>query len=180
MPGLRTHLPAGGEGVARSAPSNGASAKTPLRISNNVRQKSQQHTQTAVPNSDQNQETKPSVQAGTPTAPFLAVRERRLRRIINRLQSQLPRSVRELANEVHLSPSHLQRLFKQETGTHLSDVLLERKLCVAEHLLSTTEMEIKEVAYAVGYGHHSSFVRAFERRFGQSPKRYRQEHDGES
>jgi AraC family transcriptional regulator len=64
-------------------------------------------------------------------------------------------------------------LFKQETGVHISDLLVESRLRNAAHLLSTTEMEVKEIAYLAGYQHHSSFVRAFQRRFHQSPKQYR-------
>jgi AraC-like DNA-binding protein len=103
------------------------------------------------------------------------VHERRLRRAMEMIELQLPHSVRELARELHLSPTHLQRLFKQETGVQIGRLLTERRLHKAAELLSTTEMEIKEIAYCVGYGHHSSFVRAFQRRFRQSPKQYRQE-----
>jgi AraC-like DNA-binding protein len=102
------------------------------------------------------------------------VREKRLRLVLQRLETQLPHSVRELAEQVHLSPAHLQRLFKQETGVHLSDLVSARRLNAAAELLTTTDMEVKQIAYFVGYGHHSSFVRAFHKRFGQSPKRYRQ------
>jgi AraC-like DNA-binding protein len=102
------------------------------------------------------------------------VRERRLMRVMQSIESHLPHSVRELAQQVHLSPTHLQRLFKQETGVQLSDLLCERRLTAAANLLMTTNMEVKEVAYHVGYEHHSSFGRAFQRRFGQSPKRFRQ------
>jgi transcriptional regulator GlxA family with amidase domain len=101
------------------------------------------------------------------------VRERRLRRVLERIEVGPPQSVSELARGVRLSPAHLQRLFKQETGVHISDLLVENRLRNAERLLSTTEMEIKEIAYLVGYQHHSSFVRAFQRRFHQSPKQYR-------
>lgn len=101
------------------------------------------------------------------------VRERRLRRVLERIETGPLRSVSELAREVGLSPAHLQRLFKQETGVHISALLSENKLRMAAHLLSTTEMEIKEIAYRVGYQHHSSFVRAFQRRYHQSPKEYR-------
>ncbi|HEY6248972.1 MAG TPA: helix-turn-helix transcriptional regulator [Candidatus Angelobacter sp.] len=104
---------------------------------------------------------------------FPTVRERRLMRVMQTLESRLPHSVRELAQEVHLSPAHLQRLFKQETGVDISEVLYERRLVRAADLLTTTKMGVKEVAYVVGYGHHSSFVRAFGRRFGQPPSRYR-------
>lgn len=101
------------------------------------------------------------------------VRERRLRRVLERIEAGPLRSVSELAREVQLSPAHLQRLFKQETGVHISDLLVENRLRRAAHLLSTTEMEIKEIAYLAGYQHHSSFVRAFQRRYHQSPKEYR-------
>ena len=101
------------------------------------------------------------------------VKERRLRKVLEKIESGPPQTVRELARAVRLSPTHLQRLFKQETGVHISDLLAESKLCNAALLLSTTDMEVKEIAYLAGYQHHSSFVRAFQRRFRQSPKEYR-------
>src|SRR5262249_23982648 len=109
----------------------------------------------------------------SPSSLIPRVREHRLRRILQMIESGPPQSVRELARAVSLSPAHLQRLFKQETGVHIRDLLAANRLCTAARLLSTTDMEIKEIAYQVGYNHHSSFVRAFQRRFGQSPKNYR-------
>jgi AraC-like DNA-binding protein len=84
-------------------------------------------------------------------------------------------SVRELALEVRLSTTYLQRLFKHEAGIHISDVLADRRLRKAAQLLAASDMPIKEVAYAVGYQHHSSFVRAFQRRFGRAPRDFRHE-----
>ncbi|HEY7402057.1 MAG TPA: helix-turn-helix transcriptional regulator [Candidatus Angelobacter sp.] len=104
---------------------------------------------------------------------LLTVRERRVRKVLERIESGGLHSVADLARGVRLSTAHLQRLFKQETGVHISDLLAERRLCTAAQLLATTEMEIKEVAYFVGYQHHSSFVRAFQRKFRQTPKEYR-------
>jgi len=102
------------------------------------------------------------------------VKERRLQRVLKRIEAGGCCSVSNLAREVRLSPAHLQRLFKQETGVHIRDLLSESRLVNAARLLTTTDMEIKEVAYLAGYQHHSSFVRAFQRRFGRSPKEYRQ------
>jgi transcriptional regulator GlxA family with amidase domain len=110
---------------------------------------------------------------GTFSTLFPVVHEKRLRKVLESMQTQLPHSVRELAQQVNLSPTHLQRLFKQETGIHLSDIVSERRLETAAQLLITTNMEVKQIAFFVGYGHHSSFVRAFHRRFGQAPKHYR-------
>ena len=109
----------------------------------------------------------------SPALLLARVREQRLRRVLEKIRNGPPQTVRELARAVHLSPAHLQRLFKQETGVHISDLLAESRLQNAAALLATSDMEVKEVAYLAGYQHHSSFVRAFQRRFGQSPKQYR-------
>jgi len=85
--------------------------------------------------------------------------------------------VRELAREVHLSRGRLQSLFKKEMGVLISDYLAEQKLQKAARLLRASSLSIKEIAFAVGYEHHSSFTRAFENRFSQSPKQYREQSD---
>jgi transcriptional regulator GlxA family with amidase domain len=89
------------------------------------------------------------------------------------IESEPACSMRELASKVSLSPTHLQRLFKQQTGSQLGNLIVERKLQKAAHLLTVSNLSIKEIAHTVGYKHHSSFVRAFERRFAQAPKQYR-------
>jgi transcriptional regulator GlxA family with amidase domain len=101
------------------------------------------------------------------------VHERRLQKVLQKVQGGSHHLVRDLAREVHLSPAHLQRLFKQETGLNLKDFLSENRLGAAARLLSNTDMEVKEIAYLTGYHHHSSFVRAFKRRFHQPPREFR-------
>jgi AraC-like DNA-binding protein len=103
------------------------------------------------------------------------IRERRLRQVVEMIESEPACSMRELASKVSLSPTHLQRLFKQQTGSQLGILIVERKLQKAAHLLTVTNLSIKEIAHTVGYKHHSSFVRAFERRFAQAPKDYRRQ-----
>lgn len=102
-----------------------------------------------------------------------AAHDPRVRKSLETLSAEVPRSVGQLAKEVNLGPDHLQRLFKQETGQRLSDVLAERRLTAGAHLLITTQKDVKEIAFTVGYSHQSSFVRAFRHRFHQSPTEYR-------
>jgi len=115
-----------------------------------------------------------------PTAPHgtglvSLVGERRLRKVIEMIEAQPSRSVSELAMEVQVTPTHLQRLFKQKTGVRISVLIGEYRLQKAARLLSASDLPIKEIAHSVGYEHHSSFVRAFQRHFSQSPKHYRLE-----
>lgn len=99
--------------------------------------------------------------------------EKRLRKVIELIEAQPARSVSELATEVQVTPTHLQRLFKQKTGVRISVLIGEYRLQKAARLLTASDLPIKEIAHSVGYEHHSSFVRAFQRHFAQSPKHYR-------
>ena len=119
---------------------------------------------------------KPAAKNGSikPAALIAALQEKRLRKILEVIESEPPRHIHALAVECNLSQSHLQHLFKQHTGLGLGHLLNERKLARAAELLVCSNMSIKEVACAVGYEHTSSFTRAFARRFEMSPRRYRE------
>jgi AraC-like DNA-binding protein len=111
-----------------------------------------------------------------PTELTGALQEKRLRKILQVIESDAPRHIQALAVECHLSQSHLQHLFKQHTGLGLGHLLNERRLQRAADLLVGSDMSIKEVACEVGYEHTSSFTRAFARHFEMPPRRYRQIH----
>lgn len=97
----------------------------------------------------------------------------RIREILALIESQSPQTISDLALELKLSESHLQHLFKQETGVRLGRLLTEQRLQKAAELLVRTRLRIKEIAAAVGYEHASSFTRAFEQHFAQTPQVYR-------
>ena len=96
-----------------------------------------------------------------------------VRKVLRIIESESAHTVNDLAHQVNLSPSRLQHLFKQRTGVCVGQVLAEQRLQRAADLLAHSDMRIKEIAYAVGYEHASSFIRAFERRFAQAPRFYR-------
>jgi transcriptional regulator GlxA family with amidase domain len=111
--------------------------------------------------------------ADVSSIPLEAIKERRLRQVVDMIDSEPACSIRDLATKVALSPTHLQRLFKRETGIHLGNLVAERRLQEAARLLTVSNLSVKEIAHSVGYRHHSSFVRAFQRRFSKAPKHYR-------
>jgi transcriptional regulator GlxA family with amidase domain len=119
--------------------------------------------------------TVPENAASRPRNGIASIQEKRLQKVLDMIESQPSRSVRELAQEVNLSPARLQRLFKHETGVDVSEALTERRLQRAAQLLAASDMQIKEIAYIVGYEHASSFVRAFHRRFALAPRLYRRQ-----
>jgi AraC-like DNA-binding protein len=115
--------------------------------------------------------TAPAVPADLPLEP-------RVRKILERAESGEALNIRDLAVEFHLSPAYLQKLFKHETGLRMGEWLNEQRLQRAAQLLESSYLSIKEITHTVGYEHASSFTRAFERRFTQSPARYRKRSAG--
>jgi AraC-like DNA-binding protein len=120
---------------------------------------------------------RPHAAAGLSGEVAVSVSERRVRKILRMAESGATLCIRDLALEFHLSPSYLQRLFKNETGVCMGEWLSEQRLQRAAHLLANSYMSVKEIAHDVGYEHASSFIRAFERRFAQAPVRYRKQND---
>src|SRR5260370_11263831 len=109
--------------------------------------------------------------AGAATQPNL--QQERVKKVLDAIASGPSYSLQRLASEFNLSKSHLQYLFKQQTGLRLGHIIIEQRLDRAAQLLRSTNMRIKEIADAVGFEHASSFIRAFERRFTQAPHAYR-------
>jgi len=105
--------------------------------------------------------------------PTVTTQDDRLEKLLQMGQTGTLLTIRELASEFNLSPSHLQHLFKAQTGGTLGQWLTEQRLNRAANMLVRGDMSVKEVAYAVGYRHPSSFVRAFERYFRSAPGSYR-------
>ena len=105
------------------------------------------------------------------------VQDCRLRKVLQKIASDSPQNIQELAQECNLSESHLQHLFKESTGLGLGRMLADQRMQRAARLLGQTNLSIKEIAWAVGYEHTSSFSRAFERYFREAPRSFRQRHE---
>jgi AraC-like DNA-binding protein len=103
-----------------------------------------------------------------------AMRSAAERRVLEMLESGVAYNISDLAARLRLSPSHLQRIFKRETGVRLGEWLIDQRLQKAAYLLANSYLSVKEVAGAAGYEHVSSFIRAFERRYVLTPTRYRE------
>jgi transcriptional regulator GlxA family with amidase domain len=104
-----------------------------------------------------------------------SLQESRIRKILKLIESDPGHSIQDLAALCNLSHSHLQHLFKKQTGVQLGHLLLQQRLLKSAQLLENSNMSVKEIAFAVGYEHTSSFTRAFERRFSVTPRSYREQ-----
>lgn len=107
--------------------------------------------------------------------------DRRVRRVVEVLEERwrIPLRVAELAREVGLCESRLEHLFKEQERISIRDFIQERRLSAAAAMLMATEDRVSVISFYVGYQHVSNFNHAFKRRFGMSPREYR-ERDGKA
>lgn len=81
-----------------------------------------------------------------------------------------------LADLVFISPDHLARLFKQETGKTLINYITDKRIEEAKKLLANSAATVYLIADQVGYDNYSYFSKSFKKATGLSPLEYRQHH----
>lgn len=79
----------------------------------------------------------------------------------------------DIANEVFLSPDHLSHVFRERTGSSLSEYIIEQRMEKAKTLISTTRTPIQKIATETGYNNIPYFTKLFKRYTGMTPKEYR-------
>jgi AraC-like DNA-binding protein len=90
-----------------------------------------------------------------------------------------PVGLERAAAEVGLSPFHFLRLFAGVLGVTPHQYLVRSRLRHAARLLADDERSITDIAFDVGFGDLSNFVRTFHRAAGVSPRRFRQAAKGD-
>lgn len=84
-------------------------------------------------------------------------------------------SIAELAREVGISEYKLKSGFKEMYGNTVGGFLLDYKMNSAKSMLDARDLQVSEVAYALGYGNPSHFITAFKKKYGITPKKYLQQ-----
>jgi AraC-like DNA-binding protein len=87
-------------------------------------------------------------------------------------KSGLP-TVAVIAEELNISPHYLSALLRSITGKNAQQHIHEKLVSKAKELLSTTDLSVSEIAYALGFEHLQSFSRLFKTKTGLSPVGFR-------
>lgn len=91
-----------------------------------------------------------------------------------------PPSLAELARELGTNERKLTEIFRQRVSMTVFDYFSELRLETARHLLEGSGMRVQAISAQVGYRNAGDFTRAFRRRYGVSPRQYRQARGGVS
>lgn len=83
------------------------------------------------------------------------------------------RKVSDYAVMMHISPNHLSRIVKKETGVTAFNLIEDMLLLEAKALIIHTPLSVAEIAYQLDFSDPSHFNKFFKKRTGITPLQFR-------
>lgn len=81
-------------------------------------------------------------------------------------------TITDIAAHFYVTPIYLNRIFKKEKGTSISQWLIQERMQLAAHLLKTTNYPAVTIANRAGYNNYPYFSTVFKRYYGCNPSQY--------
>lgn len=94
-----------------------------------------------------------------------------LNMIEERIQEKL--TVGAIAESIHFSKYHYQRMFREAVGESVMGYVSRRRMSLAAGELAGTDSTVLEIALKYGYDSHEGFTRSFKAYMGVTPAEYR-------
>ena len=82
-------------------------------------------------------------------------------------------SVQHIAEKLNISPNYLSSLLKVLTGRNTQQHIQDKMIEKAKEKISTTELSVSEISFALGFEYPQSFSRLFKAKTGLSPLEFR-------
>lgn len=83
-------------------------------------------------------------------------------------------TIEELCDEMDLSRSRFQQLYKEAFGISVINDVIISKIDYSKYLLATTDFSVHQISMRCGYDNYSHFMRQFRSRVNMTPLNYRQ------
>lgn len=80
-------------------------------------------------------------------------------------------SIDKISDNFFISKYYLMRKFKAHTGSSIHSYIVKKRLILAKSLIAK-EYTMSEISTKCGFNDYSSFVRAFKKAYGVSPRNY--------
>lgn len=82
-------------------------------------------------------------------------------------------TIKSLSKKSGLSPNKLQEGFKMVHNRTVNDYITHMRVLKAEILIRTSDLNISEIVYCIGFTSRSYFSKIFKQKFNCSPKEYK-------
>jgi AraC-like DNA-binding protein len=95
-------------------------------------------------------------------------------RIIMKEKVENPPSAEQVAEKIGMGYTWFRRMFKEYTGTSPAQYQIQQQLMHAKELLTTTELNISEIAYRLNFDSGGQFSTFFKNKEGITPSEFRE------
>ena len=79
-----------------------------------------------------------------------------------------------LSKKFGYTPNYLSNLFFKEKGLTIKEYTINIRMDYALKKICSTDVSITDICYSCGYSSFSNFLRSFKKKYGMSPKKYRE------
>ncbi len=109
-------------------------------------------------------------------AAFFMMHYTRLQKAIDFIEDNLdqPISLTDVSKSAFSSLSYFHRVFYFTTGVTVKEYIRKRRLSRAAYQLHCTTISVTAIAFQAGYETLETFIRAFKKQYGASPRVFRQ------
>jgi AraC family transcriptional regulator len=99
----------------------------------------------------------------------------KLKRVLDYIEEHLDRdlSLEQLSDGLDMTPNYFCRSFRKSVGMPPYRYLITRRIERAKELLASSDKDVTEIAFEVGFSSLSHFTTAFNRAVGYAPRTYR-------
>ncbi|SFB34203.1 AraC family transcriptional regulator, arabinose operon regulatory protein [Cohnella sp. OV330] len=85
-------------------------------------------------------------------------------------------TIEEVAASVRHSPSRAAKLFKEAFGETIVQFAMRVRMSIAIERMQYSALSLEQIAESCGFGSYPYFYRCFMKRFGVSPRQYREQY----
>jgi AraC family transcriptional activator of pobA len=104
---------------------------------------------------------------------FKQLLEREFKQMIESSETTSILQAQYFAQQLNLHPNYLNSVIKSKTGTTVNEWIAQRTLSLAKHLLLSSSLSSKEIAYKLGFSEPTHFGRFFKKHTKLSPSAFR-------
>ncbi len=81
-------------------------------------------------------------------------------------------ALRQIAEQIHVNPSHLSRKFKEDTGMTITEFINQKRVDEAKLYLQRGNRSITDIAFLVGFNDLNYFSKVFKKLTSVTPSQY--------
>lgn len=82
-------------------------------------------------------------------------------------------TLKEIAEQVNVSPAHFSHLFRSINGFTLWDYVISRRISIAQRMLLESDDSVLNIAFECGFHNSTHFNQCFRKLTGMTPSQYR-------